>query len=634
MNGRSKGSSVDGRFRRAGRTLRMIALAAVLCAAAPSTLHAQVNVETLQDVWMEALRLANAGNLEGASGNLERVRSLSAQLGVPYYPLYAKSAAGLARQAQLEGNEELENWASAAALELDPTSPEVAFTLADVARHDSNWGGAATHLLSGIKNLFLKYTSSMTARADLLISIVIAVLVFAAATSLLLTIRYGRQIIHDLRELLSRKFSPGTSTVIAFALLFLPVFLWLHPIWLMPYWLILSFGYGSVRERTLIGILLVAIAVVPIVSAWSAYRLAGVRTAVVQASELVHQRAYDPEVSARLSELLQVMSEEPRLHLLIGNLALIEGNQNQSLIHYQRAAELDDTFAGAHLNIGNIHFLNGDFPAATVQYERAAELEPDMVAAYFNASVVAGESFNFERQAEQLERAKQAGRSQADALLKNPPIRKVHVYKLPYGEVWELVEETGENPAAQQLFGNYATFDIGKVLVHPLSAGALVALIVALLLWMKRRRGGFAGSCVKCGRTFCHRCKSARESATYCTQCIHIYIKRDGVLSEAKQRKMNEVQHYHKGRLRHRKLLSSLMPGAGQLMEGATVLGAIYLLLFVLFVVIAVLTGHLAPIASPAETMQLALRTVAIVAAVIIWIIAVIPIYRTKAVAA
>ena len=600
----------------------------------PTALHAQVNVATIQDVWMEALRLANSGNFEGAAVNLERVRQLSTQLGVPHYPLFAKSAAGLARNAQIEGNEALKDWAAAAAVELDSTSPDVRFVLADVARQDGDWGEVSSHLLAGVGNLFVKYTSSMTARADLLISLAVAILIFAGAASLLLTIRYGRQIIHDIRELLSRRLSPGVSTVIAFALLFLPVFLWLHPLWLIPYWFVLTFGYGSIRERVLIVLLLLAIAAVPVITAWSAYRLAGVRTAVIQASELVHRGAYDPEVGARLGELLQVMPEEPQLHLLMGNLSLIEGNQNQALIHYQRAAELDDGFAGAHLNIGNIHFINGDFPAATVQYERAAELEPDMVAAYFNASVVAGESFNFERQAEQLERAKRAGRSETNTLLKSPPSRKVSIYKMPYGAAWGLVRETSGNPAARQLFGNYQTFDVAGVVVHPLAIGSILALVAALLLWIRRRKSGFAGTCVKCGRTFCPYCKSARESATYCTQCIHIYIKRDGVLSEAKQRKMTEVQHYHKGKLRHRKLLSTVMPGAGYLIEGGTVLGALYLLLFVSFVVIAVFTGHLAPIASPAETMQMALRLAAIAGAVIVWLIAVIPVYRAKAVAA
>lgn len=607
-----------------------LCLALLVIVAAAGSAHAQASVATLEDVWLESLRLATTGDLAGATENLERVKQISQQLGVRYFPLYAKSAAGLARQASLEGNEALETWAVDAARQLDPASPEVSFVLADIARGDRNWGAVARHLAEGLRHLLVEYSASMTARSDLLIAVSVAILLAACATAMLLTIRYGRQIIHDLRETLSRKFSPGVSTVIAFAVFFLPIFLWLHPIWLMPYWFVLVFAYCSMRERILIGLLLVAVAATPLAAAWSAYRMAGLRTSVVQASELVHRNAYDPEVSARLSELLLVMPEEPRLHLLSGNIALIEGNEAQALLHYQRAAELDDSFAGAHLNIGNIHFLNGDFPAATVQYERAASLQPDLVAAYFNASVVAGESFNFERQAQQLDQAKEAGRSETDALLQNPPARKVHVYRLPFGEVWNLVRDTSNTAGTRELFGNYARFDPVASMIHPLTVGAILALIAGLILSLSRRANGVAGSCVKCGRTFCHRCKSSRESATYCTQCIHIYIKRDGVLAEAKQRKLGEVQDYHRGRLRNRKILSTFLPGAGSLMEGAPWVGAITLVLFMVFLSIAFFTGRLAPIASPAETMKLALRSGAVLAMVVIWAISAIPVYRAK----
>src|SRR6202022_816048 len=94
------------------------------------------------------------------------------------------------------------------------------------------------------------------------------------------------------------------------------------------------------------------------------------------------------------------------------------------------------------------------------------------------------------------------------------------------------------------VFGNYAYFDPASSAPNPITIGAGLALILALLLWMKRRSSGFAGSCIKCGRTFCHRCKSARESATYCTQCIHIYLKRDGVSLDTKRTKLEEVTNH------------------------------------------------------------------------------------------
>ena len=58
---------------------------------------------------------------------------------------------------------------------------------------------------------------------------------------------------HDFRELLSTRFTGGSVSVLAFALLFLPIFLWLGPMWLLFYWFAIFFGYagvGRARRRS------------------------------------------------------------------------------------------------------------------------------------------------------------------------------------------------------------------------------------------------------------------------------------------------------------------------------------------------------------------------------------------------
>src|SRR4029453_18544711 len=96
------------------------------------------------------------------------------------------------------------------------------------------------------------------------------------------------------------------------------------------------------------------------------------------------------------------------------------------------------------------------------------------------------------------------------------------------------------------------------------------SLLLALLLFLVRRKAGYANACIKCGRTFCPRCKSARESATYCTQCIHIYLKRDGVSLDTKRSKLEEVSEHHGNMLRRNKLFGTFLPGSAQVLEGRT----------------------------------------------------------------
>ena len=56
--------------------------------------------------------------------------------------------------------------------------------------------------------------------------------------------------------MLGVRFSPGVTTVLAYAILFLPLFLWLGPMWLVFYWMALFFTYATKPERATIIILL------------------------------------------------------------------------------------------------------------------------------------------------------------------------------------------------------------------------------------------------------------------------------------------------------------------------------------------------------------------------------------------
>jgi len=152
-------------------------------------------------------------------------------------------------------------------------------------------------------------------------------------------------------------------------------------------------------------------------------------------------------------------------------------------------------------------------------------------------------------------------------------------------------------------------------------------------VWLKRRKSGLANACIKCGRTFCHRCKSARESATYCTQCIHIYLKRDGVSLATKREKLDEVHEHQTGMLRRNKLFATFLPGSAQVIEGRTIAGVIGIFLFLFFVCIALSVGRLAP-ALTGELAKTLVRALAISLAVVMWFLMTLPVYKRRAASA
>jgi tetratricopeptide (TPR) repeat protein len=586
-----------------------------------------------RDVWPQATAAARDGDFDAADKNVAMLNTAAKTYGIKTFPQFASAAAGLASQNGKE-NSELTKWAVKTALRLDGRSPAVSFSEADRASRNGDWASALRFAFQGFARLAANYRSRVLSTADLLIVGAIALAVTALVLAIALFIRYGRSMAHDFRETLSVRMSGGSVSVLAFALLFLPIFLWLGPTWLVFYWLAIFFGYAGAAERILTAVVLLLVALMPIVIDWTAHSVAGVDSPVLMAAIASEDQAYNPEALRRLQELVAVVPDHPTLHVLIGNLQVFEGLDDQAGLHYRRAVELRPGYAGAHVNLGNLLSMNNEWQAAITEYEKAEAADSNLATAFYNHSVAAGETYKFDLQGKMLEKARNADRSFVEKLTRNPPPQKIVMYSPAISEAWSVTESVSQRPAARALFGNYSSFNPMQAAANPLSIGAIVSLLLAIVLWNWRRRTGFANACIKCGRTFCYRCKSSRESSTYCTQCIHIYLKRDGVSLDTKRKKLEEVSDHHAGMVRRNKLFTTFLPGSAQMLEGRTTSGAIGMFLFAVFVAMAVSVGRLAPALGPvADVAQMVVRIGAIVIAILIWIFLSLPVYRRRSIA-
>src|SRR3954447_8506546 len=585
-----------------------------------------------RDIWPQATAAADAGDVDTAIKKTNELVDTGKSYGLRTYPLYASAAAALASQADKLNAKDVAVWAAKAAVQLDPKSPAIDFSLADRAAAQKNWAGALRSDLRGFTNVFLTYRTRLLSQADLIIIASIAIALTAALLAVALFIRYGRAMAHDFREILGQSFRGGSVTVLAFALLFLPLFVWLGPVWLVFYWFIIFFGYAGLLERIMIVLISLLVALLPIGLDQAATWTSGVDSPIVMAAIGSAEHSYQPEALRRMQELVGLIPDNADLHLLLGNLQLQDGNEPQASVHYRRSVELHDS-AGAHVNIGNLHFLDNDFSAAITEYEKAQQLDSKLAIAYYNHSVASGETYKFDEQGQQIERAKQLDRAGIERLLSNPPMQKIVIYHPSIAAAWDLASNIAKRGNARSIFGNYSYFDPVVSATNPVTIGAGVTIILAMMLWLRRRARGFAGQCIKCGRTFCHRCKSARESATYCTQCIHIYLKRDGVSLDTKRSKLEEVSDYHTGMATRNRIFATFLPGSAQLIEGRTIVGLLGVFVFLFFVAIAVFIGRLAPAIGPvAETAKLLVRAAAILLAVIMWVMMSLPVYKRRVV--
>jgi tetratricopeptide (TPR) repeat protein len=596
------------------------------------SLGARADQVAPREIWPQATAAIENGDVETAYKKTNELTDTGKQYGIRLFPLYAESAAALGRQAAKRGNRVAADWGNKVSDLLDPNSPEVAFSKAESAFEQKSWAKTVPTALRGYAKIFKKYRARLLSRSDFMIVFLSALTLTAAILAVALFVRYGKAVAHDFREVLSGRARGGAVTVLAFALLFLPLFVWLGPIWLIFYWFVIFFGYAGAVERILIVALALIVATAPILLDLTAHWIAGIDSPVVMSAIASEEQSYYPEALRRMQELANIVPNNAIIHLLLGNLQLQDGNEQQASVHYRRSLELRES-AGAHLNLGNLHFIDNDFAAAITEYQKAEELDPHLAIAFYNHSVASGETYKFDEQAKRLDQAKRIDRTAIERLSSNPPSQKVVMYRPPISQAWDVSAMIARQGTARTLFGNYSWFDPAISAQNPVTLGGVLVVILAPLLYIKRRRSGFAGSCIKCGRTFCHRCKSARESATYCTQCIHIYLKRDGVSVATKRNKLEEVGDYQAGMSRRNKLFATLIPGSAQLMEGRTVAGIIGVFAFLFCVCLAILVGRLAPVLVPGEVAKLLVRSLAIALAVLIWFFMTIPVYRRRAAA-
>ena len=604
----------------------LLLLAASACL---GSLAARAEELAPRDLWPQATSAADSGNAEAAAKKTRQLTEAGKSLGIKTYPVYALSASALSRQAAKQGNKSAAEWGAKAADALDPVSPAVAFMRADDAADSKNFAVALTNIFRGFGNVLRNYRSRLLSRSDFLITMLLAIALTAAIFAIALFIRYGRAMAHDFREILGGRMHGGSVSVLAFALLFLPIFLWLGPVWLVFYWFIIFFGYAKRGERILIFVFSLLLAAAPVLLDLASHWIAGVDSPVVMSAIASNERSYQPDALRRMQELINIVPDDATLHLLIGNLYLQDGNGQQANQHYRRSAELHDS-AGAHVNLGDLHFFNNDFATAVTEYNKAEALDPKLAIAFYDDSIALGELYRFDQQAQKLDYAKQVDASSIDRITKQPSAQKVVLYHPPIAQAWSVSSNIARRGVARSLFGNYAWFDPIESVRNPMTLGAILTILLAPLVHMIRRKTGYAGACIKCGRTYCPRCKSAHESATFCTQCIHIYLKRDGVSMATKRAKLVEVSGHQEGVLTRNRWLATFLPGSAHFIEGRTVAGTIGAFVFVFFVSLALLAGRLAPVLAPGDAASMFVRIVAIVLAVILWIFITLPVYRRR----
>ena len=409
--------------------------------------------------------------------------------------------------------------------------------------------------------------------------LVLALAVLTALFALFMALAHQVALRHDVEEWLIGRHHEAWAQAGGWAVLLLPLVVWVGAGWLIFYWIAVTFRYMRSAERALAIVLLLAMAGVTPAYRYTVglYGLAAdpaVRTTLDAANG-----GYDPDRVVKLRALVDAHPNEPVYRFLLAGLYKNGRYFEDAFEEYRRVLDQAPSTYQAHINLGNIFFAIGQYGEAMTHYRRALQTRPDSVLAHYDMYLAQSDSFKLKEAAESLSRVREIDPEETNRLLssgsRSEGEAKVVDAAIDIGSIWRATVEgrqardwLGADPAETTGAG------VLDGLLHPVDVAAVLTLLTCAVLAFAFSGRAAAQPCLRCGRPFCPDCKSNRDTHPYCDQCVHLFVLRDGLAPETKSRKMYEIEHHERWRRIGRRLAGVLLPGGSHLLSGRAWSGA------------------------------------------------------------
>lgn len=561
---------------------------------------------SFEGLWAEYTRLDAAGDADGSArvlGDLVRLR-VERNVGGLEPMALALVAKGVDKVRKGE-RESAESYFRGA-LGLDPGLPDAYLGLAQAQFRKGPLGilPASRQMLSAITAGLDSSAGRYRLLSLVVPALLVALLATATAASLALLLRHGSLLLHDLEEEL------GPTRGVAFArglfvlLLLLPLVLLQGYGWLPLWWLALMFVYLNRMERVMAGLLvLAAIGAGPLSHRLDAQAQAQ-QNPLYRAALVAVEGGPDALATAELERAAAANADDRDLQYLLARQYRKAGRDDDAAGVYRAILQADAKDAVALNNLANIEFYRGDFSAAIARYKQGTELgaNPSFTATFFyNMAQAHLQKFEFQPAGE--------ARAQADRLAAD--LTRGYEVRWRYdkaGAAVAAVMDLGltpeqvdakfagrregialKNVAGRRGVGDSA-FPASAMLNRFLGFGVVFALtVVSLARWRGDRLVTLR--CSKCGTPFRRRV-TAQDTGDLCTQCFHLFVVKDGVSPSAKNKKMMEVAAEDTRRLRWFRVLSLLLPGAGQVFGRQPLPGLLLLLVWFTVLAVTALAGR------------------------------------------
>jgi tetratricopeptide (TPR) repeat protein len=419
---------------------------------------------------------------------------------------------------------------------------------------------APANTFNGKIYLYSKYTAIVAA----------TLLILGAAFALIMLVKYHTLLRHDLIE----RFASIAVTTINIAMwfvLFLPAIAFAGVLWLAPFWMMMFWKYMRLPERALSALFFLVFLFV-----YPAYQhIVHISSAMLDPSLAPFVRVYSDGPSPRLlSDFRSYEVDNPAdadASIMLAHLYRADRNLTEATRVLQKHILDHPNDGRAYNNLAHIYFLQGETDIALRMVLKAQTMDTGNAIYPFNVSILQRAKFNFGEAEDSLARARNLDKRLIARFEENPYLSMIDAIPTE-----KMILEKIENKA-----GSFS----GE-LNNPFSIFAAVLFAMAIVLTPRgKRKKDFAKECIKCGKPFCRKCQPTVKDFPFCTQCLHIFVKKDGVSPASRKEKIREIEDYSRRQQTLLRVSSFVIPGFANLYKNRTWFGAIIMLFWFLFLI-------------------------------------------------
>jgi hypothetical protein len=485
-----------------------------------------------------------------------------------------------------------------AATAFDPDFPDAHYTLARVLAF-RNPGRAIGELSEGFRTVGRSYPWQRHLLANMLTGLIAVWMASLLLAVIGISFRHFPHLVHVVRELLGARqtFVAQTSATIVS----LSPAMW--GLGVVPTATIFSgltsFRFGK-REAALVALFLVSALLlaggIGMIEPW-----AGAPT--LEEPGLLVDRAmssgYDADLAAALSAWEGRDATEALFPFALGSMARRSGDLDMAERQLTLAAVLKPRTAWILTNLGNVYFAREDFARARSTYEAAAAASPGAVEPHFNLAQVYTKQLMFTEASREQSRASTISFDRvADFSRWTAPQlnRSVMDADPPTESLWGLSRRFASQRFEGAKQGNPLLRWTTRL--APPAPFALVFIPAIFLIFagigQSLGRGLPTMHCSNCQQVICRRCVKRMQQRAFCEKCFQS-------VKELKSTEFTRLLLTRQGRGAARRrtagqaLVTFLLPGAAQMLRGATLSGFLALLVMTSAAVLVIWNGALVP---------------------------------------